>query len=702
MTTRRDLLRTIPVTGAAFAVGAGAVFDEGTVRAGEAPTPLASHFHPKGKAPSEHTREVLKRQTGSLPFSDARDFDELKKGFIAPMPDLKIMADAGHVAWDMERFQFLNEDRSFDSIHPSLLRQSRLNNNYGLYEVIPGIYQVRGADLSDLTMIRGKTGWIVFDPLISAEPVRAAWALFQKHVGEGLPVSAVIYSHTHGDHWGGVRGLISEDDARSGKVQVIAPADFMEFTISENVYAGNAMNRRLFYQYGLLLPASPYGFVGQGLGQGISAGASSLIAPNRYVSEAIEEFEVDGVRMIFQNTPNTEAPREMNTYIPGMKALWMAENVTATLHNIYTLRGAQVRDPLRWSKYIADALYRFGMEAEVMFASHHWPRWGNARIQEVLRDQRDLYAHMNNQVLHLANQGVTINQIHNVYSLPPSILQKWHCRGYHGSAEHNARGVIQRYLGFWDCNPATLIPLSPEDSAPLYVEMMGGASRIIARGRQLHDEGSYLLACEITNKLVQAEPGNQDARELLADIFEQLGYQQENPGLRNSFLAGAYELRTGIPAGETASSSSPDVIRAMSTELFLNFLAIKMDSRKVEGLRFTMNLVTPDTGEAFLVELENATLTNIQGFQADKPDLTLTINRAELERTMMGATTLEQQLKDGVATAQGNVALLGALADAMVEFDPRFQVMPGTKTMNGAAMDGSESFEADLGHVAVE
>ncbi len=702
MTTRRELLRSIPVTGAAFAVGGGAVFDEGIARAEEAPAPLATHFHPRGKAPSEHTKAVLKQRSADLPFGDARDFDELKKGFIAPMPDLKIMADAGHVAWDMERFQFLDEEREFDSIHPSLLRISRLNNNYGLYEVIPGIYQVRGADLSDLTIVRGKTGWIVFDPLVSAEPARAAWALFQKHVGEGLPITAVIYSHTHGDHWGGVQGLISAEDARSGKVQVIAPADFMEFTISENVYAGNAMNRRLFYQYGLLLPASPYGYVGQGLGQGVSAGTPGLIAPTRSVSEPVEEFEVDGVRMIFQNTPNTEAPREMNTYIPEMKALWMAENVTATLHNIYTLRGAQVRDPLRWSKYIAEALHRFGGEAEVMFASHHWPRWGNARIQEVLRDQRDLYAHMNNQVLHLANQGVTINQIHNVYSLPPSILQKWHCRGYHGSAEHNARGVIQRYLGFWDCNPATLIPLSPEESAPLHVEMMGGAPKILARGQQLYNEGKYLLASEIVNKLVQAEPQNVEAKELLADIFEQIGYQQENPGLRNSFLAGAYELRSGIPQGETASSSSPDVVRAMSTELFLNFLGIKMDSRKVEGLRFTINLVTPDNGETFLIELENATLTNVAGFQADKPDLTLTINRADLELTMMGARTLEDQLKDGTAKAEGDIAILGKLAAAMVEFDPRFQVMPGTKGISTEPKAAVSAFEADSGHVAVE
>jgi linear primary-alkylsulfatase len=411
MPTRREVMVSVPAVAAAFALADNFVFEAAPARAQQI-DPLKGHFHPKGKAPSKFTIEVLEKAKATLPLADTRDFEEQKKGFIAPMQDLKIMADAGHVAWDMERFQFLDAQDDFDSIHASLLRQSKLNNNYGLYEVIPGIYQVRGLDLSDISFVRGKTGWIVFDPLVTAEVVRAAWKLFQDHAGEGLPVSAVIYSHTHGDHWGGVRGIVDEADVRSGKIPVIAPVDFMDFTVSENVYAGNAMNRRLFYQYGLLLPAAPHGYVGQGLGQAVSAGATGLIAPTRYVEKDIEEFEVDGVTMVFQNTPNTEAPREMNTYIPDMKALWMAENVIASLHNIYTLRGAPVRDPLRWSKYIGEALYRFGLEAEVMFASHHWPRWGNARIQEVLRGQRDLYAHMNNQVLHLANQGVTINEIH--------------------------------------------------------------------------------------------------------------------------------------------------------------------------------------------------------------------------------------------------------------------------------------------------
>jgi len=693
-TTRRDFVKALPTAGAAFAVGQFALGDAPSL-AQDAPRP-EGHFHPKGKAPSKFTLDVLRRARDGLPFSDTRDLEEQKKGLIAPMPDLKIMADAGHAAWDMERFKFLDQKDEFDSIHPSLLRQSQLNNNYGLYEVIPGIYQVRGFDLSDITFIRGKTGWIVFDPLVSAEPVRAAWKLFQAHKGEGLPVSAIVYSHTHADHWGGVRGLpVSDEDVRSGKVPVIAPDGFMEFTISENVFAGTAMNRRLFYQYGLLLPANPYGFVGQGLGQGVSAGASGLIAPTRLVKEPIEDFEVDGVRMIFQNTPNTEAPREMNTYIPATKALWMAENVTSTLHNIYTLRGALVRDPLNWSKYIAEALHRFGLEAEVMFASHHWPRWGNARIREVLRAQRDLYANMNNQVLHFANQGVTINEVHNVYALPQGLEVQWHCRGYHGSPEHNSRGVIQRYLGFWDCNPATLIPLSPSDSAPLYVEMMGGGEKILARGRALHDEGKYLMASEIVNKLVQAEPHNSEARDLLADIFEQIGYQQENPGLRNSFLAGAYELRSGIPQGEAASSLSADVVRAMSTELFLNFLGIRMDSRKAEGLRFTMNLVTPDNGEKFIVELNNATLTNIKGFQAANPDLTLTINRSDLEKTMMGAKSIEAQIADGSAKIKGDASILAQLAATMVEFDPRFEILPGTKARED--LPHEEAFEAEIG-----
>ncbi len=678
MTTRRQFIQSVPAVGAAFAVAGHIVLDDSPARA-QGAAPLKGHFHPKGKAPSEHTPRVLAEARQGLPFSDTKDFDEQARGLIAKMPDRQIMADAGHVAWDKSAFDFLDEAEEFDSIHPSLTRIAQLNQNYGLYEVIPGIYQVRGFDLSDISFVRGKTGWIAIDPLISAECARAAWELFSKHRGEGLPIKTVIYSHSHGDHWGGVRGIVDEDDVRAGKVEIIAPRAFMEHTISENVFAGNAMNRRLFYQYGLLLPVAQHGFVIQGLGRRVSAGSVGIIAPTRIVENDIEEFEVDGVRMIFQNTPNTEAPSEMNTYIPDMKALWMAEKVTATLHNIYTLRGAPVRDALRWSKYISRALYLFGQEADVMFASHHWPRWGNDRVQEVLKAQRDLYAHMNNHSLHLANQGVTINQIHNVYEPSEGLKQTWHTRGYYGSLEHNSRGVVQRFLGFWDCNPATLIPLSPEDSAPLYVEMMGGKEPIMAKGRELHNAGKYFEASEILNTQFFSDPSDQEVKDLLADVYEQIGYQQENPGLRYSFLSGAYELRTGIPKGEIPSTTGPDVIRAMSTELFLDYLAIKMDSQKAEGLEFTMNLITPDNGEKFAVELSKATLTNVEGFEVTNADLILTMNGTDLELVMIGEAEFEDLIAEGRATAKGDVTVLAKLKETMVDFDPLFEVLPGTK-----------------------
>ena len=636
------------------------------------------HFHAKGKPPSDHTKKILKQARATLPFNDKRDFQEYKKGFIAAPKSRKIMADAGHVAWDMEKYGFILEQDEYQSIHPSLLRQSKLNMNYGLYEVIPGIYQARGFALANITFVKGDTGWIVFDPTEAAESARAAKELLDEHV-EKLPVVAVIYSHNHGDHWAGVRGVVNEADVLAGKVQIIAPRDFMDHAISEQVFAGNAMNRRLFYQYGVLLPASPYGHVGQGLSQGVAAGQTGLIMPTRIIEKDVEELTIDGVKMIFQNTPNTEAPSEMNTWIPEMKALWMAENVTGVFHNIYTLRGTPVRDALAWSKYINKALYEYGQQAEVMFASHHWPRWGNERIQQVMKGQRDLYANINNQVLHFANQGVTVNEIHNVYETPKSIADQWYNRGYHGSPEHNSRGVINRYLGYWDVNPATLIPLSPRDSAPLYVEMMGGSDKIMAKGKELHDQGKYLLASEILNKLIFAEPQNQPAKDLLADVYEQLGYQQENPGLRNSFLAGAYELRSGIPEGATPDAMTPDVARAMTTDLFLDFLAIMMDSRKAEGMEFTINLVTPDNGEQYIIELSNATLTNIEGYQADDADLTLTITRLGLGQVIAGVKSLADQIADGDAKAEGDLSVLKQLASTMVRFEIGFEILPGTK-----------------------
>jgi alkyl sulfatase BDS1-like metallo-beta-lactamase superfamily hydrolase len=660
----------------AFAASLTAI---GVSRAQEEPGTASQHFHPKGNPPTEHTIAKIVKARNSLPFADEQDFEEAKKGLIAAPDSLQIPNESGQgFAWDMERFRFIKEDKDFDSIHPSLERQARLTGIYGLFEVMPGIYQVRGYDLSNVTFVKGDTGWIVFDTLLSKEPAAAAWELLNKHF-EKRPIVAVIHSHSHADHFGGIRGLVDEADVKSGKIQIIVPKDFLKHAVSENVYAGNAMTRRMFYQYASLLPASPFGYVTQGLGQAASRGNTGMISPTRVIEDDFEEVTIDGVKMVFQNTPGTEAPAEMNTYFPELKALWMAENVTGTLHNIYTLRGAQVRDSLAWSKYINEALYRFGGDATVMFASHHWPRWGNDRIHEVLSAQRDMYANMNNQVLHLANQGVTINEIHNVYELPESLQNKWYCRGYHGSVEHNCRAVINRYLGYWDCNPATLIPPSPSESAPLYVEMMGGAEKIIARGKELYDEGKYLLAVEILNKLVYAEPNNQAGKDLLADCFEQVGYQQENPGVRNSFLAGAYELRSPLPEGQATETATPDVIRGMPTGLFFDYLGIRMDSRKAAGKEFTINLVTPDNDEKYIIELSNATLTNIEGYQAEDADLTMTIDRADLEPVMTGAIPLEKQIIDGKVKLEGDKDVLSQLTSLLIDFEMNFEIMPGTE-----------------------
>jgi alkyl sulfatase BDS1-like metallo-beta-lactamase superfamily hydrolase len=636
------------------------------------------HFHELGKMPSAATSAVRAAARERLPFDDERDFAEARRGFIAAPPYRQIMATAGHVAWNIGSYDFLLAGDDFESIHPSLQRQAILNMEYGLFEVVPDrIYQVRGFDLANISFIKSDTGWIVFDALTAAETSAAALALVNEHLG-ARPVVALVYSHSHGDHFGGARGVVDEADVRSGKVPVIAPVGFLEHAVAENVYAGNAMNRRMFYQYGSLLDRSPFGHVDQAIGKGVAAGTAGLIAPTVDIVDDIEELTIDGVRMVFQNTPGTEAPAEMNTWFPDLKAFWAAENIVATVHNIYTLRGALVRDALEWSRQINKALYLFGHEAEVMFASHTWPRWGNDRIREVMRTQRDVYAHLNNGVMHLANQGVTINEIHREYQVPESLQRTWAARSYHGSVAHNSRAVINRYLGYWDGNPATLIPLTPRESAPLFVEMMGGADAIIARAEQLMSSGDYLLAVEILNKLVYGEPEHVPGRHLLADAFEQIGYQQESPSVRNSFLAAALELRSGIPDGSAPTSTGPDMVRALSTLQFLDYLGIRLDASLVGDAAFVMNLVTPDNGEQFVIELSNGTLTSLQGFGSPSPDLTLTINRSDLENAMTGVAPLQQQVADGTASLEGDASLLLTLAGALTQFEPNFAIMPGT------------------------
>ena len=653
----------------------------------------ARHFDSQGKPPSKFTLELRNGVKAQLPFADKRDFDEAKRGFLAEPTYTKIMADAGNVAWDMGSYGWLLTGKDFESIHPSLQRQAVLNMAYGLYEVVPGrIYQVRGFDLANISFIKGDTGWIVFDPLTAKETARAALDFINEKLGK-RPVVAVVYSHSHGDHFGGVRGVVDEADVTSGKALVIAPEGFMNAAIAENVFAGTAMSRRLQWQYAVLLQRGPFGHVDQAIGKNVANGNTGLIAPNRIITKDFEAMTVDGVAMVFQNAPDTEAPVQMHTYFPQFKAFWAAENVTGTIHNIYTIRGAAVRNALNFSKEINIALYKFGGEAEVMFASHSWPRWGNARIQEVLRGQRDAYANLNNQVLHYVNQGVTINEIHNVYEVPKSLQQQWAARSYHGDVQNNVRGVVNRFLGHFDGNPANLIPLSPRESAPLYVEMMGGSAKILAKGRELMAQGKYLHATEILNKLVFAEPKNQAARRLLADAYEQLGYRAESTSVRNTFLQGAFELRNGLPGGLPPRSTGPDVVRAMSTEQWLDFIAISLDPKKAEGINFTINLVTPDNNEKFAVEMSNATLTTIRGFQAPKPDLTVTVNRADLNQVMMGAASFDDLIAAGKAKFDGDRTGFDRLRTSLVMFTPDFEILPGTAPKQRTALP--KPFEVD-------
>ena len=635
------------------------------------------HFHPQGKPASAATLEYRNSVKAGLPFEDERDFEEHRRGFLKAPPFTKIMADAGNIAWDMESYQFLLQNKDFPSIHPSLQRQAILNMGYGLYEVLPDkIYQIRGFDLTNITFIKGQTGWLIFDPATTREPARAALKFINDTLGE-RPVTGVVYSHSHIDHFGGVRGVVDEAEVRAGRVPIIAPENFLHEAISENVFAGNAMSRRSRIQYATILARNPHGHVDQSIGKNVSAGAPGLIAPTLSVNQPFQEITVDGVKMVFQNTPDTEAPVGMNTWFPEWKAFWAGENVTATIHNIYTLRGAPVRNSLNWSKEINSAIYNFP-NMEVLFASHSWPRWGTARIMEVLRAQRDLYANMNNQALHLANQGVTVNQVHNVYEVPKSLQRQWAARSYHGAVKNNVRAIINRFLGFWDGNPANLDPLSPADIAPLYVEMMGGEQSILAKGRELNAAGRYRESGEILSRLVFAQPTNQDARNLLADAFEQLGYQSESTSFRNSYLQLSAELRTGIAEGTAANANSPDVVRAMATEQWLDFLGISMDSSRAEGMHWTLNLVTPDNGEKFLIEMSNATLTNIKGFTKPDAELTVTVNRSDLDHVMVGAKTFEQLEAEGKARFEGDRRPFNELRSILTVFTPDFEIFPAT------------------------
>jgi linear primary-alkylsulfatase len=564
------------------------------------------------------------------PFDDERDVADAERGFIAALTPGVVRNPAGQVIWDNDSYSFLAGDAP-DTVDPSLWRQSALCAKQGLFEVTEGIYQVRGLDLSNVSFVEGDAGVIVIDPLISVECAAAALGLYRAHRGE-RPVTGVIYTHSHVDHFGGVKGVISQQQADAG-VPVIAPEGFLEPAIAENIYAGTAMTRRAGYMYGAALPRGPRGGVGAGLGQTTSTGTVSLIVPTVDITATGQELTVDGVRMVFQLAPGTEAPAEMHFLFPDRQALCMAENATHTLHNILTLRGAVVRDPHSWARYLTEAIELFGGQTDVVFASHHWPTWGRERVLDFLGLQRDLYAYLHDQTMRLINQGYTGAEIAEQFELPPALQRAWHTHGYYGSVSHNVKAIYQRYLGWYDGNPARLWPHPPQEAAKRYVAFMGGADAVVDKARVSYKEGDLRWAAQVLDHVVFAEPGHQAGRELLADVLEQLGFGAENGTWRCAYLSGAAELRSGNFGTPVAAPA--DLLAQLPPELFLDALAIQVNGPAAWDLDLAIGWVFPDHGATFRTTLRHGVFSYVRDGSGDVTT-TITVPRAALATLATG------------------------------------------------------------------
>lgn len=618
----------------------------------EAPPPPTTSSEVKAATPITAAKNVAVTQ--ALSFGDTADFEDAKKGFLGTWAEPTIKNAAGQPVWSFEAFSFVKGAPPAE-VNPSLWRMAQLNSMHGLFQVTEGLYQVRGFDLSVMSIIEGKTGIIVVDPLLSKETAAAGLALYRKHRGD-KPVKAVLYTHSHVDHFGGVRGVVDEKDVVAGKVKIVAPEGFMEHAVSENVFAGNAMSRRATYMYGPMLPKSTQGTVDAGLGKTTSSGEVTLIAPTDLVTRTGQKMVLDGVELVFLNAPGSEAPSEFMFYVPSLKALCSAEDVTHTLHNLYTLRGAQVRDPLAWSRYLAELIALWGDQVEVMFASHHWPTWTNARVTTLIKSQRDLYKYIHDQTLHLANQGHTMHEIAEMLTLPPELEKVWANRGYYGTVSHDVKAVYQRYLGWFDGNPAHLHGLPPAEAAKKYVEFMGGADAILRKAQGSIDSGDYRWAAEVLNHVVFAEPENDAARFLLADVLEQLGYQAESGPWRGFYLTGAMELRQGVrqlPAPETAS---PDVVAGMTPEMFLDYMAVRLDGKKAAGKKLLIAFAITDgkVSKDFVVTLENGVLNHAPGKPKTKADLSLALDRETFIAVGGGKMTVSQAVEQKKATFEGD------------------------------------------------
>jgi alkyl sulfatase BDS1-like metallo-beta-lactamase superfamily hydrolase len=608
-----------------------------------------------------------------LPKETGQDFADATRGFIGTIPDAKIMGADGRTVWDMGQFAFEAGDAECpDTVNPSLWRQAKLNSQHGLFEVTPGVYQVRNFDLSNITFLEGERGYLVVDPLISSETAAAALALLRAHRGD-KPVTGVIYTHSHVDHYGGVRGVISPADIAAG-MRIIAPEGFLTEAVSENVLAGNAMGRRATYMYGALLPRGPRGHVDAGLGKAVSMGEVSLVPPTESVSVTGTRLTVDGIEIVFQVTPDTEAPAEMNFFFPQFKALCMAENCSCHLHNIYTPRGAQVRDAKSWSHYIGEAIDLFAGDTEVMFASHHWPRWGRDRTVDFLKKQRDLYKFIHDQTLRMANHGLTPLEIGERMALPPTLEAEWYTRGYYGTLNHNAKAVYQRYLGWFDGNPANLHKLPPVEAGKRYVEVAGGAEALLEKAKAAFERGEYRWVAELVNHLVFADPSNMDARGLAADALEQMGYQAESGPWRAFYLTGAMELRFPRPPSDTPRQGAGGQIRTLPPEQLLDSLSVRLNGEKAGAGALAVNLQFTDADESYLVTVENAVLHHFEG-RTDSAAATVSLTCGALAKLVLGEVRFADAMASGDASVVGDAGAFETLLGLLDRFDFWFEII---------------------------
>jgi len=577
----------------------------------------------------------------SLPFGDRGDFDNADRGFIAALEPGVVTAADGRVVWDSDAYGFLAGDCP-ETANPSLWRQGQLCARQGLFQVTDGIYQVRGLDLSNMTLVEGDQGMIVIDPLISAETAAAALGLYRAHPGD-RPVTGVIYTHSHVDHFGGVHGVLADG---SPEVPILAPSGFLEHAVSENVYAGGAMGRRAVYMYGLLLDKGPAGHVGAGLGLGNSDGSIGLVAPTVDITHTGQQETLDGVRIVFQLTPGSEAPAEMNFLFPDRRALCLAENATHNLHNVLTLRGAPVRDARVWSRYLNEAITLFADQADVAFASHHWPTWDRERIVAFLSQQRDLYAYLHDQTLRLLNQGHTGLEIAELLQLPPALERSWHARGYYGSVSHNVKAIYQRYMGWFDGNPVSLYAYPPQESATRYVACMGGVDAVVAKARAYLADGDARFAAQLLNHAVFAAPDHQAATELLAETYQRLGFGAENATWRNFYLTGAKELRERVVPAPVAPLGT-GMVEALTVEQLFDSIAILIDGPRAWSERLTIDWELTDLKQQYRMTLSNGALihqpapddpgADVDADKPDEADLTLTLTKPQLLGLLGGA-----------------------------------------------------------------